>query len=436
MAISKDTMNDINQLKELINQKRYLTKALVYAALIKDKTNGKYSLRYLRVQYADKNDETKEEKYDYSDIIFLIKHYELDEVFGLITTLFSKNGLRLDSYDVLPIEIGNYLMRADVESYYPYGYLMSEWPAIYLSNQIQGNTLPNNYDVIAKPSLPSFPDIDTAIVHLFGLNPNEPYSHVARQIEIIIPEYRCRIKTITIDDKNIIASIESKDFSEKDLIAKIYCRYSDKGVYYDAKDFPIQNNVVNIPINGSVIFVDFSVLSAKNSQILDYRRFSLPYWHDYNGTITIKGKSGLTAIIMDGESQTTEFKALIKDADDFLETVIAFANTNNGTIFVGVNDKSNVIGVNVDHEEFVRKIDNWIGDLCTPKPKYNIKRTKIDDKEIELVSIEEGDKNNKPYSFRGTKILVRANSSDRPIGRFELEEMYRIKYTSGIPPIM
>ena len=43
------------------------------------------------------------------------------------------------------------------------------------------------------------------------------------------------------------------------------------------------------------------------------------------------------------ESQTVEFKESWRD--EFLKTVCAFANTDGGTLYIGINDQGEVVGV-------------------------------------------------------------------------------------------
>jgi predicted HTH transcriptional regulator len=43
------------------------------------------------------------------------------------------------------------------------------------------------------------------------------------------------------------------------------------------------------------------------------------------------------------ESQTVEFKESWRD--EYLKTVCAFANTDGGVLYIGVNDKCEVVGV-------------------------------------------------------------------------------------------
>ena len=64
------------------------------------------------------------------------------------------------------------------------------------------------------------------------------------------------------------------------------------------------------------------------------------------------------------EDVRNEFK--IKLTDKFEEEVISFLNTNGGNIFIGVNDKGNVVGINGNIDFIQRKIKDRIKDNIRP----------------------------------------------------------------------
>ncbi len=64
------------------------------------------------------------------------------------------------------------------------------------------------------------------------------------------------------------------------------------------------------------------------------------------------------------EDVRNEFK--IKLTDKFEEEVISFLNTNGGNIFIGVNDKGNVVGINGNIDFVQRKIKDRIKDNIMP----------------------------------------------------------------------
>lgn len=57
------------------------------------------------------------------------------------------------------------------------------------------------------------------------------------------------------------------------------------------------------------------------------------------------------------ESQTVEFKESWRD--EYLKTICAFANTDGGTLYVGVNDKGEAVGVD-NSKKLIEDIPNKI----------------------------------------------------------------------------
>ena len=99
----------------------------------------------------------------------------------------------------------------------------------------------------------------------------------------------------------------------------------------------------------------------------------------------------LINIINEGEGITTEFKeASNRLPRNLFETVCAFLNRNGGNIFLGVSDRGEIIGVN---QEKINKIKKDFVNLCNNPEKIeptiylNINEYEINDKVILLKGI-------------------------------------------------
>ena len=57
--------------------------------------------------------------------------------------------------------------------------------------------------------------------------------------------------------------------------------------------------------------------------------------------------------IRQGESQTREFKFRVDSQRKIAKTLVAFANTDGGTIFIGVKDNGVVAGVRGEEELYM-----------------------------------------------------------------------------------
>jgi ATP-dependent DNA helicase RecG len=140
-------------------------------------------------------------------------------------------------------------------------------------------------------------------------------------------------------------------------------------------------------------------------------------------------------LIEQGESNTLEFKRQIEarqgNIDEFVESIVAFANAKGGIILLGVDDDTTIHGLSdKDSEE---RISSIVRSHCIPEPKYECMKRMLGEKEILLIKVEEG--SDKPYTVWQKGIFIRAGSSDRIAERYELDEIYRQKTGTSIRSI-
>ncbi len=94
------------------------------------------------------------------------------------------------------------------------------------------------------------------------------------------------------------------------------------------------------------------------------------------------------------ESERVEFKSQI--SDDIYKEVIAFANTSGGTIYIGVDDNGNEVGIdNVD--DTYTQITNGIRDAIQPDITMFVKYTLSENNVVEIVV---GEGSSKPYYLK------------------------------------
>lgn len=99
------------------------------------------------------------------------------------------------------------------------------------------------------------------------------------------------------------------------------------------------------------------------------------------------------------EDVRNEFK--IKLTDKFEEEVISFLNTNGGNIFIGVDDKGNVVGISGNIDFIQRKIKDRIKDNIMPSTLglYDVVVLEENGKKYIKVIIARG--NERPYYLKG-----------------------------------
>jgi ATP-dependent DNA helicase RecG len=93
------------------------------------------------------------------------------------------------------------------------------------------------------------------------------------------------------------------------------------------------------------------------------------------------------------ENQNTEFKQIWKD--DFLKSICAFANAQGGTLYIGLDDDGNIVGIN-NHKKLLEDLPNKMRDILGVVTQINHK--KENDKNFLEIVVKPY---NNPVSFRG-----------------------------------
>ncbi len=131
------------------------------------------------------------------------------------------------------------------------------------------------------------------------------------------------------------------------------------------------------------------------------------------------------------ENTTTEFKRAY--TEDLKKTVIAFANTQGGKLYIGVDDQGNSVGVD-DVDQTILRVANAVRESIrpdvTPFVKYEV--IEIEGKAVLEVEVQRG--SSSPYYLAGKGIrpegvFVRQGASTVPASEFAILKM--IKETDG-----
>ena len=254
-----------------------------------------------------------------------------------------------------------------------------------------------------------------------GIN-TERYSDCG--IIICLPKYGARIERIDIGLKEVRIGIQAKDADVKDVVGKLYCELDQKVKHADVL---FQESVGTAVIGFRPSYMYIALVSKVDSELLDSRKYyssveSLPK----GMTIEVPDYS-LKEMIKRGETGTVEFKEEKVKAENIARVAVAFANTEGGTIFLGVDDEGVIAGLSGEYEDIEERIILAIRDNCVPTPEYEMERRQLDGKNILTVHVKAGA--NKPYFWKGKIVYVRANKTNRMADKYELDEMYKQKQT-------
>lgn len=99
----------------------------------------------------------------------------------------------------------------------------------------------------------------------------------------------------------------------------------------------------------------------------------------------------LEEIIKSGESKTVEFKEFFPPNIKIAKTIIAFVNTAGGKLIIGVNDKSEIVGLgDIDIFEWQDKISSILYDSCYPNIMPEFYTSNIAGKMLFIVEVNRG----------------------------------------------
>lgn len=90
-------------------------------------------------------------------------------------------------------------------------------------------------------------------------------------------------------------------------------------------------------------------------------------------------------MIENGESQTLDFKFCISDSRKIAKSLSAFANTDGGTLLIGVKDNGSIAGVRSDEEYYM--IEGAANLYCKPEVKIDVKVVPVNGKNILVVYV-------------------------------------------------
>jgi hypothetical protein len=117
-----------------------------------------------------------------------------------------------------------------------------------------------------------------------------------------------------------------------------------------------------------------------------------------------------------GEGQSVEFKRGLSDdesrADELLKSIAAFANTNDGVIFIGVDDAGHVKGLDLDFKQkdrAERKIRQRVRNHIRPTPPIQVAFEDVRGLVVARIMVARGEA---PVYMMGGVIYVRDGSSD------------------------
>jgi hypothetical protein len=201
---------------------------------------------------------------------------------------------------------------------------------------------------------------------------------------------------------------------------------------------PGTNNVASVEVPADASQVNIFVIDANSSLVTHYRG-----WRQFLDVeeAAVTSERVAESEIAAGENDQVEFKVWPTKSDlanvkvkEMVKTVVAFANTSGGRLYVGVDDdgvpQSLAPLAHYGHQKPEDLLDAIRSDLdrafrngIVPVPRFTISGVQIHGNSILVVRVEPGTK--APYSTTSNEVYIRKGSSNRrPDAHSELKSLF------------
>ncbi len=128
-----------------------------------------------------------------------------------------------------------------------------------------------------------------------------------------------------------------------------------------------------------------------------------------------------------GEGQQREFKQRIDNLESIAGEIVAFANSDGGSLFVGVEDSGGIVGLS-DPDAVFQTLSQLCRDRCIPPVSPVMEIFSVDEKSIIVLTVDPAFNGQKPYRTAGGRFYLRVGRDKRDAtGR----ELIRIAQASG-----
>ncbi len=368
----------------------------------------------------------QEVKFDYGRFVLERRFVDNDTGLALIEELFSGT-LKLPDYGLLggvrrsssrvefvPTQKRHYLFRP-------------EWPMRYLGFECDQDRRanPTFTPLLQRGSPPLFPGEVEAIKIFFQLEVGRDYGfNEWGKFVVVVPDYRARISELRIGYNEASVKMEALDLTSNQLAVKMYAEGAEQTVY--SADIACPDGVAKFSFGFEAERVLAMLFRQETGEKIDQREWDLHWGDASKGVVLEMSDQKILSLISRGEGKHLEFKGVRKldeqNKDDFLETVLAFSNTEGGLILLGVDNHGVPVGFYGD-EDSVRRM---IHDSCEPSVAPKFYNQKINGCLILVVEIPQG--TDKPYMWRFKGVsYVRVGPNDYPASRLDMDQLTRRK---------
>lgn len=225
-------------------------------------------------------------------------------------------------------------------------------------------------------------------------------------IAVFLPDYRARFIRAVISDESVTAEFEAGTLPTKQLMI----RAAVDSVEVDSLLKTDWEKGVSV-LSGKEVGerLEFFLFDREQDQLIDWvqlRSGSVSYPEEVAFTSPY---AQIQRLIRLGEGIQQEFKQELGNAERLTQSIVSFANTQGGTIFLGIDDSGRPFKTNLSGAE--ETIERKIRNDCDPYIRVGFESVEYQDTPLLLVKVPEGTE--KPYVHRPRgSVLVRGGRTN------------------------
>lgn len=271
--------------------------------------------------------------------------------------------------------------------------------------------------VLSKPGFPLYPSSQEAIGEFFELGTGQNFVfNDYGKLSLVFPDYRARISEFRIGYERVSLSAAAGDAKAGDLRCKFYAAGQSKS--RTSADLKLDSGTATFAPGFDPTRVLAVLFDARDGSMIDQRDWYAGFVNPEYAKVE-RPEQQIRDLIAAGEGKTIEFKGSIaNDKDEFLETVVAFSNSEGGLILLGINNNRMPIGFKGDKDAILQ----LIRDSCEPAIEPAFKEYVLENYPILVVEIPIGQ--DKPYMLKHKGIVyIRVGPNDVPASRLDLDQL-------------
>lgn len=294
-----------------------------------------------------------------------------------------------------------------------------------------GPFLHSHHDIFAE-------SIEALATEWLGLTEETNQSTLRHNYYVIVPDQRGSIENIRVEDESILLSVDASPNG-----GPLFCALrtvSSGRVERQVRSLENATAVFRFP--SSTTDVEFWLLTQDGEWLDRYSENALSSTPSYFGVLSQPPTEidpsfvDLKRALDSGETSQTEFKEFIKisrgndKAAEILKTAAAFANSEGGALYIGINDNVEPVGVDpamkkeygsecngdisaMEHA-YVRDIRKLIAEGVDPAPVLTTEWVSFTHFRILRIDVPKGP--SKPYTLASTgEIFVRRGANNKTL---------------------